>query len=689
MFININGYNLTAMDSVDTVILCEEPLGFIVSLKSGRKTFARLMQIPGVQYGDDSPFKYMIFVPRSRYRELVQALSNTAKWRTKEDISRDQELIHKEDITLSEVLSELDTDFSTKYMKKQPFPFQKLAVSWAIEEKGKHKIKGGLLADLMGLGKTIEGMTTALRLKNEGKINNCLIICPATLKTQWQQEIESFSHESSIIIESRGGRAFKSRKELYNKIKEEKTFFTIINFEMLIRREVVKRVPVKGKTKTGKQRTKNVYGDFLDIEELKEIGYDMIIIDEAHNMKNPDTLVAQAIRELDAEYKLLMTGTPIEKELKNVFQLFDFIHPQILIDEKIDSFEERRQLFEEQYVVTRMNPFLKYTNEIEYIGNKNAEQLRKRINPFLLRRRPEDVSDEMPDQAVRNISLEFEPRQRRLYDKASSLLEQTSDELDKVAKNETDKIEKLENRTNALRTMRRVICSTPEALLSSKSPIAKEIIGKAKSFPSTHKEDQLLQMIEELCLENKQKVVIFTKFARVANALQKKVEDMFQKHAKRNKEENYRSFVYEGETPFGCEKKEKEPESERIDCLSCEFLKHCGTRTQYAWMFQNDPDTKVLIATDAGNSGVNLQSGNHLINYDLPSNFSTYLQRNGRIRRLGSEHQRVFIHNLIIQDSVDEDNFRNIQTQMKTNDLMIENRPEDIESIQKASNNKG
>src|SRR5690625_1927421 len=122
---------------------------------------------------------------------------------------------------------------------------------------------------------------------------------------------------------------------------------------MLIRREVVKRVPVKGKTKTGKQRTKNVYGDFLDIEELKEIGYDMIIIDEAHNMKNPDTLVAQAIRELDAEYKLLMTGTPIEKELKNVFQLFDFIHPQILIDEKIDSFEERRQLFEEQYVVTR------------------------------------------------------------------------------------------------------------------------------------------------------------------------------------------------------------------------------------------------------------------------------------------------------------------------------------------------
>src|SRR5690625_6479215 len=102
-------------------------------------------------------------------------------------------------------------------------------------------------------------------------------------------------------------------------------------------------------------------------------------------------------------------------------------------------------------------------------------------------------------------------------------------------------------------------------------------------------------------------------------------------------------------------------------------------------MLQNDPDTKVLIATDAGNSGVNLQSGNHLINYDLPSNFSTYLQRNGRIRRLGSEHQRVFIHNLIIQDSVDEDNFRNIQTQMKTNDLMIENRPEDIESIQKAS----
>src|SRR5690625_5481424 len=90
--------------------------------------------------------------------------------------------------------------------------------------------------------------------------------------------------------------------------------------------------------------------------------------------------------------------------------------------------------------------------------------------------------------------------------------------------------------------MRRVNCRTPEALLSSKSPIAKEIIGKAKSFPSTHKEDQLLQMIEELCLENKQKVVIFTKFERVANALQKKDKDIYQKQAKRNKEENSRSI---------------------------------------------------------------------------------------------------------------------------------------------------
>src|SRR5690625_4009179 len=158
-------------------------------------------------------------------------------------------------------------------MKKQPFPFQKLAVSWAIEEKGKHKIKGGLLADLMGLGKTIEGMTTALRLKNEGKINNCLIICPATLKTQWQQEIESFSHESSIIIESRGGRAFKSRKELYNKIKEDKTFLTIIYFEMLISRDIVKILPVEGKNKTCKTRTKNEYVDCVDSEEKYASNY--------------------------------------------------------------------------------------------------------------------------------------------------------------------------------------------------------------------------------------------------------------------------------------------------------------------------------------------------------------------------------------------------------------------------------
>lgn len=688
MFFNINGYNLTTLNSPDTVILCEEPLGFMVSLKSGNKTFAKVVNIPGALYGDDSPFKYMIFVPRDKYKELTIALSETAIWRDKEKLTEDQKLISKSDVTLSEVLDDVKKDIDTSFMKIEPYSFQKLAISWATNKKGKHKIPGGVLADLMGLGKTLEGMGTALKLKDIGSIKNCLIICPATLKLQWQQEIEKFSHEDSIIIESNNN-AFKGRAKLYDRVKKESPFFTIINFELLIQREVIEKKKVRGKTKSGKQRTKNVYGGFLDVEKIKDIGYDMILIDEAHNMKNPDTLIAQAIRQIDAEYKLLMTGTPIEKELKNVFQLFDYIHPKILIDDDIDSFDERRKKFEEQFLLTRMNPFVKWTNEIQYFGNKNAEFLRRKINPFMLRRHPEDVSDEMPTETISNITLGFEKTQKRLFDRATDLIKQTNEDLENVAKNEDEKIEKLDNRLKALNTMKTVICSVPRVLQSSHSPITKELIGNTKAIPKTQKEERFLDMISEICIENNEKVVVFTQYARVANYLNDRVTELFEAHAKREKTKRFNNYLYEGATPKGCKLRvlleNEKKDASKAACFGCQFFDDCNTRTKFAWLFQNDPNTKVIIATDAGNSGVNLQSGKHLINYDIPSFFSTYLQRNGRIRRLGSKHENIFIYNLLTEGGSDESTFKTLQKQMETNDLMIENRVEDQASIEKAN----
>src|SRR5690606_35268851 len=117
------------------------------------------------------------------------------------------------------------------------------------------------------------------------------------------------------------------------------------------------------------------------------------------------------------------------------------------------------------------------------------------------------------------------------------------------------------------------------------------------------------------------------------------------------KSEQVRIVMYTGGTDKGCMWKESLTKeglpSEKLDCNICPFNARCKSRTKSAWYFQNDPNTKVLVATDAANYGVNLQSGRYLVNYDLPDSYSVYAQRNGQIRRLGSAHETVHIYNLV------------------------------------------
>jgi SNF2 family DNA or RNA helicase len=539
----------------------------------------------------------------------------------------------------------------------------------------------------MGLGKTLEGIATAVFLKEKGQIKNCLIVCPATLKTQWQQEIEKFSNEDSVIIRSKY-KGFEDRDAQFQKIKDENTFFTIINYDLLFRREVIDTKLEKGKTKTGKQKTKKVYGDYLDLKKIKEIGYDMVILDEAHKIKNPDTLASIAIREIKSKFKLLMTGTPIEKELKNIFHLFDFIDPAILSNNPDLPFEERRKEFEELYLLNRLNPFSMPVRLIESFGEKNTDYLRRKIHPFLLRRLTEDVSDEMPDQIEKKETVDFSDFQLDMYNKVSKEMKEAKIKIDKSKTDEEREI--LENQFKGLAQMRTIICDSPSVLLKSESAIAKRIVGKNKKFPLVLKAQRLLELVEEICFDNQQKVVIFTRYSRVANYLQDEILQIFKKKAKEKNIKPYDSFVYEGNTKNGCKLRdelEKKGEDKSLaQCIGCPFYDKCATRTKYAWHFQNDPNTRVIVATDAANFGVNLQKGKYLINYDLPDSFSIYLQRNGRIRRLGSEHDKVFIYNLVIKDAVDEKKLTALQKQMKINEKVIENNNLEVKAIKDADN---
>ncbi|NGY89025.1 SWF/SNF helicase family protein [Bacillus megaterium] len=114
--------------------------------------------------------------------------------------------------------------------------------------------------------------------------------------------------------------------------------------------------------------------------------------------------------------------------------------------------------------------------------------------------------------------------------------------------------------------------------------------------------ERLLEIAEEIVFENNEKVVIFSKYARTADLIQQEILKLIQKRCKDEKIDFYQSLVYKGQTKQGCQyrdvlQKEKKDTSLAV-CSECPFFNQCETRTKYAWLFQNDPQTRVIVATD-------------------------------------------------------------------------------------------
>lgn len=661
----------------------------IIDFPFDYKYINTLKAVPGAEW--DTRIKKKWTVPKESYAKMVgkfseNNLSDKIIWKSSEEMKKDAKDLTIQEETLEEVLSRIPRKIETNFLKINPYDFQKVAVGWAVTEKGKRgKIKGGLLADLMGLGKTLEGLAISGFLKAQGEIKNCLIICPATLKMQWGQEIEKFTNEKYVVID--GGKGAKSRErrlEQYKKAKEENIMYTIANYELLFQKERLGKEEVgRGKNK----KNKTVYGDYIDLRAIQENEYDMIIIDEAHRMKNPETETAGAIRQIEPKYRLLMTGTPIEKDLQNIFQLMDYLSPNVLADGSL-SFEDRKRAFEQKFLITGFNPYkLKYGVKEKIItGVKNVGLLKKTIAPYILRRTTEDVSDELPDVTENIVTVGWDEDQKKLYDKLQVDLITAKDQEAK-AKDE-EEIEKYRNEANGLLMYMLETCNTPELLVMSDSPMAKKKLGKKTKYELPPKLKRLIEMVEEIAVLNGEKIVIFSKFERMTQIIQRELLKLSAEAEKKNKGSGFDIMMYTGEVPKGCQWKQEldkagEPSSD-LNCSMCPF-KMCKTRTKSAWYFQNDPRTKVIIATDAGNYGVNLQTGKHLINYDLPYSSSIYDQRGGRIRRLGSKHNKVHIYNLVTSGGIDEALYGKILKQKEIIDQVVEKNEMEEEAIIRAT----
>ncbi|MCB0845438.1 MAG: DEAD/DEAH box helicase [Bacteroidetes bacterium] len=258
---------------------------------------------------------------------------------------------------LKAVEDSFEPDFSL--INTTLFPYQKRAVQFAIPKKGV------IIADEMGLGKTVQAIAIAAMKKKVFEFERTLVICPASIKDQWKSEIEKFSNEKAVVVDGTP----EEREEIY---RESDAYFFIINYETVLR----------------------------DKKAINKMSPDFIILDEAQRIKNYTTLTARSIKSLDKRHALVITGTPIENRLIDLFSIMDFIDPFFLTP-----------LWEFSY----QHCYFDQTKKNKITGYFNLQNLKDRLQPILIRREKREVIKELPNITEMDIPVDMHPDQAEYH----------------------------------------------------------------------------------------------------------------------------------------------------------------------------------------------------------------------------------------------------------------------------------
>ncbi|MBV9298415.1 MAG: DEAD/DEAH box helicase [Verrucomicrobia bacterium] len=312
-----------------------------------------------------------------------------------------------------------------------------------------------LLADEMGLGKTIQAIAACALLHRMGKATRVLIVTPASLKTEWEEQIQLFSGLPYRLV-------FGPHRERLRAF-HDPAFFTIVNYEQMVR----------------------------DVPEVNRLLHpDVVVLDEAQRIKNWSTKTAQAIKRLQSRYAFVLTGTPIENRIDELYSIVDFLDPAIFGP----LFRFNRDFYE---LDERGRPK-------EY---RNLELLHDRIRPLLLRRRKADVETELPGRTDRNFFIPLSHQQRAAYQDH----EVEVSKLVNIAKRRPLTKQQQEKLMREL-AMLRMICDTTYILDC-----------EDRTSP---KVEELERILEECLAEAEVKVVLFSEWERMLELARDRLRKM-------------------------------------------------------------------------------------------------------------------------------------------------------------------
>ncbi len=422
-------------------------------------------------------------------------------------------------------------------LRVQLLPYQLDGIAFAV---GAGR---AILADDMGLGKTIQGIGVAELLAREAEIGRVLVVCPASLKSQWRSEINTFSNRTSQLIMGNG----EERVAQY----QGDAFFTICNYEQVMR-------------------------DFTAIESTK---WDLIILDEGQRIKNWESKTSQVIRALRSQFALVLSGTPLENRLDELYTVVQFVD-DCRLGPAYRFFHRHR------VVDDRGKP----------VGYQKLDELRDALRPILLRRTRAEVAKQLPERTDEIIRIRPTAEQLEISDNQLSIAARIA------AKKFLTEMDLLQ---------------LQKALLLARMAANSTFLVDKQEPEYSSKLERLGELLESLIEVPDRKIVLFSEWRTMLNRIETK-----------------------------------------LDTLNCDYVRLDGQvpqkqRSAIVRKFQDDPSCRVILMTNAGSTGLNLQSANTVINVDLPWNPAVLEQRIARAHRMGQKNP-VHVYKLVTEDTIEE-----------------------------------
>ncbi|KAJ2232119.1 TATA-binding protein-associated factor mot1 [Coemansia sp. RSA 1722] len=488
--------------------------------------------------------------------------------------------------------------------------YQQEGVDW-LAFLNKYELHG-VLCDDMGLGKTLQTiciMASDHHVRREKEPMPSLVVCPPTLIGHWEQEIKHYTGNlQPLCYAGPPG----ERRPLLPRIKSNQADVVIMSYDVV----------------------RN------DIDLLASINWNYCVLDEGHVIKNARTKLTMAVKRIQARRRLILSGTPVQNNVVELWSLFDFLMPGFLGTER---------QFNEQYG----KPILasrdaKQMSQQQISGETALKQLHKQVLPFLLRRMKEDVLSDLPPKIIQDYYCELSPLQKFLYEefakstatgtlrKSLGISEDVKPEVDSkqsVAKSATHVFQ-------ALQYLRK-LCNHPALVLSPKHPLYSQVVRDLASRQADlHSLDIAPKMQALKDLLNQCGIGV----SDPSGAVEEEVSA------------SHRVLIF-------CQHKEMieriEQDLFQRNMPQVTFMRVDGTvearrRQEIVTRFNSDPSIDcLLLTTHVGGLGLNLTGADTVIFVEHDYNPAMDLQAMDRAHRLG-QTRVVNVYRLITRNTLEE-----------------------------------